>query len=50
MSTIIQASPLAREGVARTTANRRFLCLDYLRRLGRSDETKADPGPLQPRM
>ena len=39
-----------REVIARTTANRRFMCPDYFWRLGRSDKAKADAGPLQPRV
>src|ERR1700680_1415461 len=37
-----------REVVARTVANRRFVCPGYFWGFGRSDQAEADPGPLQP--
>src|SRR6266478_1033845 len=39
-----------REVVARTTAHRRFVCPHHFWSFGRSDQAKADPGPLQPGM
>src|SRR5713101_311649 len=49
MSAIIQASPLEKLSQEHT-AHRRFVCPHHFWSFGRSDQAKADPGPLQPGM